>query len=177
MRVVRRRAARSRRRGWRRRSTPPGRARAAALRYEPIATVYPQRPAPLPAPMLAPAQRRRHAGPVRFDRGQLGGPGGLLAFVISGAAIGSIAVCAAASAAALAQAAAQLGRFGAGRSVVHTIVERRATFALHAAARPAADDDRARLLAAGDYVEGPYPATLEGAVRSGVGRGRAPQLG
>jgi predicted NAD/FAD-dependent oxidoreductase len=24
------------------------------------------------------------------------------------------------------------------------------------------------LMAAGDYVEGPYPATLEGAVRSGV---------
>ena len=38
----------------------------------------------------------------------------------------------------------------------------------------------AGLLAAGDYIAGPYPATLEGAVRSGLqaagalGHGRAP---
>ena len=31
----------------------------------------------------------------------------------------------------------------------------------------------AGLFAAGDYVEGPYPATLEGAVRSGVAAARA----
>ena len=31
----------------------------------------------------------------------------------------------------------------------------------------------AGLLAAGDYVEGPYPATLEGSVRAGVRAARA----
>ena len=31
----------------------------------------------------------------------------------------------------------------------------------------------AGLMAAGDYIEGPYPATLEGAVRSGVHAARA----
>ena len=30
------------------------------------------------------------------------------------------------------------------------------------------------LLACGDYIEGPYPATLEGAVRSGVAAGGLP---
>jgi predicted NAD/FAD-dependent oxidoreductase len=31
----------------------------------------------------------------------------------------------------------------------------------------------ARVLACGDYVQGPYPATLEGAVRSGLTAGLA----
>ena len=30
------------------------------------------------------------------------------------------------------------------------------------------------LLACGDFIEGPYPATLEGAVRSGVAAGELP---
>ena len=34
-----------------------------------------------------------------------------------------------------------------------------------------ASDDR--LLVCGDYVHGPYPATLEGAVRSGLAAGQA----
>jgi predicted NAD/FAD-dependent oxidoreductase len=51
---------------------------------------------------------------------------------------------------------------------VQTIVEKRATFAcLPGLLRPAAQV-LPGLLACGDYVEGPYPATLEGAVRSGL---------
>jgi hypothetical protein len=47
-------------------------------------------------------------------------------------------------------------------------MERRATFAcVPALARPPLDVAPG-LLAAGDYVEGPYPATIEGAVRAGV---------
>ena len=47
------------------------------------------------------------------------------------------------------------------------MVERRATFAcIPALVRPAARIADG-LTAAGDYVQGPYPATIEGAVRSG----------
>ena len=54
--------------------------------------------------------------------------------------------------------------------IVQTVIERRATFACTAALeRPAQQvlPGCASLLACADYVAGPYPATLEGAVRSG----------
>jgi predicted NAD/FAD-dependent oxidoreductase len=53
---------------------------------------------------------------------------------------------------------------------VQTVIERRATFACTAAVqRPGQQvlPGCASLLACADYVAGPYPATLEGAVRSG----------
>ena len=66
----------------------------------------------------------------------------------------------------LAQAAEDLGLQGL--RVVQTVVEKRATFACTPAlARPPLALAPG-LLACGDYVEGPYPATLEGAVRSGL---------
>jgi len=56
---------------------------------------------------------------------------------------------------------------------IRTIVEKRATFRctprLDRPAMKIADG----LFAAGDHVDGPYPATLEGAVRSGVAAARA----
>ena len=65
----------------------------------------------------------------------------------------------------LAQAQAQLGlRLQA----IQTIVEKRATFACTPALLRPAQFIAPGLLACGDYVAGPYPATLEGAVRSGV---------
>jgi len=45
-------------------------------------------------------------------------------------------------------------------------VERRATFACSVGLRRPPAAIAPHLWAAGDYVEGPYPATLEGAVRS-----------
>ena len=57
--------------------------------------------------------------------------------------------------------------------VLHTAMERRATFACTAALLRPPMDIAAGLLAAGDYVEGPYPATLEGSVRAGVRAARA----
>jgi hypothetical protein len=51
---------------------------------------------------------------------------------------------------------------------VQTVVERRATFACIPGLRRPAAKIAQRLLACGDYVAGPYPATLEGAVRSGL---------
>ena len=52
-------------------------------------------------------------------------------------------------------------------------VDKRATFrCTPGMSRPPADVAPG-LRAAGDYVDGPYPATLEGAVRSGVAATRA----
>lgn len=49
------------------------------------------------------------------------------------------------------------------------IIERRATFACRPGLfRPPAKTPCPGLFLAGDYIDGPYPATLEGAVRSGV---------
>mgnify|MGYP000458631904 CR=1 FL=1 len=51
---------------------------------------------------------------------------------------------------------------------VQTVIEKRATFACTPAlVRPAIELGHG-LWACGDYVQGPYPATLEGAVRSGM---------
>ncbi len=140
-------------------------AQARALQFEAITTVYVSAPGTrLDQPMLA----LRASGPggdapaqFVFDRGQLGGPEGLLAFVVSASQGDSAAL----TERVLVQ-ARQLGLAPAG--AVQTIVEKRATFAcLPGLQRPAAQV-LPGLLACGDYVAGPYPATLEGAVRSGL---------
>lgn len=137
-----------------------------ALRFEAISTVYAWAPdAVLAQPMLtlhnglnpdaaAPAQ-------FVFDRGQLGGPAGLLAFVVSTSS-GEREVL---QAQVLQQARAQLGLT---LQAVQTIVEKRATFACTPGLRRPAVGIAPGLLACGDYVEGPYPATLEGALRSAL---------
>ena len=51
---------------------------------------------------------------------------------------------------------------------VQTVVEKRATFACTPGLERPSMHIAPGLLACGDYVAGPYPATLEGAVRSGV---------
>jgi hypothetical protein len=51
---------------------------------------------------------------------------------------------------------------------VQTVVERRATFACVPGVRRPPLLVAPGLLACGDYVEGPYPSTLEGAVRSAL---------
>ncbi len=140
--------------------------KAGALQFEAITTVYVSAAGNrLAQPMLA-----LHAGdpegeaPAQFvfDRGQLGGPDGLLAFVVSA----SLGDSAALTQRVLTQARRQLGLTQA--VAVQTIVEKRATFAcLPGLLRPAAEV-LPGLLACGDYVDGPYPATLEGAVRSGL---------
>lgn len=52
--------------------------------------------------------------------------------------------------------------------VVQNIVEKRATFACTPQLQRPAARIAPHVWACGDYVEGPYPATLEGAVRSGL---------
>lgn len=136
---------------------------AQALRHGAIATVYAQQPgvrgALLPAPLLA---LRGAPAQFVFDRQPLGGPPGLLAFVVSAFAGERAAL----QTAVLAQAARELAL--PGLQALQTVVERRATFlCTPGLARPGMVLAPG-LLACGDYVAGPYPATLEGAVRHGA---------
>ena len=137
------------------------------LCHEAITTVYAWGlNAALPRPLLAlrsTDQRDLQSAPAQFvfDRAQLGGPAGLLAFVVS-ASTGERDEL---QAQVMAQAKNQLGLT---LQAVQTIVEKRATFACTPGLRRPPMAIAPGLLAAGDYVDGPYPATLEGAVRSGL---------
>ena len=102
-----------------------------------------------------------------FDRGQLGGPAGLLAFVGSASSVDSAAL----AQRVLAQAERQLGLNTL--QAVQTIVEKRATFACLPGLERPPMPVLPGLLACGDYIDGPYPATLEGAVRSGLQAARS----
>ena len=142
-------------------------AQAAGLQHEPIATVYARVVSSetaankLTQPMLALHCSADAPAQFVFDRGLLGGPAGLLAFVVS-ASVGDKALL---SAQVLAQGQAQLGLQ---LELVQTIVEKRATFACTPGLLRPPAQIAPGLLACGDYVAGPYPATLEGAVRSGL---------
>ncbi|MEO8060288.1 MAG: hydroxysqualene dehydroxylase HpnE [Burkholderiales bacterium] len=148
---------------------------AAALHYEPIVTVYLRgKGARLPEPMLALRADVNAPAQFVFDRGQLGGPAGLLAFVISGAQPWVDAGQAATLQATLAQAQAVLGAFLRGPlEPLQVLAEKRATFRCTPALQRSPMRIAAGLFAAGDHVAGPYPATLEGAVRSGIEAVRA----
>jgi squalene-associated FAD-dependent desaturase len=139
---------------------------ALALEHTAITTVYAWgEGVALPSPMLALRSGPDPGGPdpaqFVFDRGQLGGPAGLLAFVIS-ASTGDRDT---AQRLTLQQASAQLGLK---LEPVQTVVEKRATFACTPGLHRPGMQIAPGLRACGDYVEGPYPATLEGAVRAGV---------
>lgn len=144
---------------------PAWSATAQGLGFEPIITVYLSSPgSSLPAPMLA-----LHEGPDApaqfvFDHGQLGSAPGRFACVVSGAAAwverGGCAETV------LAQATREF-TWATPPVIDKVLTEKRATFACTPdLARPPAQVAPG-LFAAGDYVQGPYPATLEGAVRSG----------
>ena len=138
-------------------------ATANALRFEAITTVYAHASgARLPLPMLALRNTAGHPAQFVFDRGQLDGQQGLLAFVVS-ASDGDRALI---EQQVLQQAAAQLGL--PGLRPVQTVVEKRATFACTPGLQRPNMQVLPGLTACGDYVEGPYPATLEGAVLSGT---------
>ena len=138
--------------------------RARALNFEPIITVYLQSPGTqLPAPMVVlagePAQ-------FVFDLGQLGHARGVFACVISGAAPWVERGLDETAAQALTQAQTEL-HWATRPTILRTLAEKRATFACTPGLVRPPMHIAPGLLAAGDYVEGPYPATLEGAVRAG----------
>jgi hypothetical protein len=143
---------------------------AAALRYEPIVTVYLRcAGARLALPMVALHADAEWPAQFAFDLGSLDGPAGVFAFVISGAREWVDRGLEATAAATLAQALAAFpsGTWPATPTLLHAAAEKRATFrCTPGLARPPSAIAR-RLWAAGDYVDGPYPATLEGAVRAG----------
>ena len=143
-------------------------ARAGALTHEALTTVYAFAPGPrgptgatLGQPMLTLRSDASHPAQFVFDRGQLGGPAGLLAFVISASEGDGAAL----TQQVRAQASAQLGLQV---QPVQTIVEKRATFSCTPGLQRPSTYVAPALLACGDYIAGPYPATLEGAVRSGL---------
>lgn len=149
--------------------SPDWTALAEGLAHEPIVTVYLRRPdAALPAPILALHSDAENPAQFVFDRHALGLPDGLLACVISGARPWVDAgLQATADAVQQQMLIAFPGLPWGGRpEVVRTVAEKRATFRC----TPGLQRPPARiapgLVAAGDHVQGPYPATLEGAVRS-----------
>lgn len=141
---------------------------ALALQHTAITTVYAWAPqARLPQPMLA-----LRGGPAQFvfDRGMLQpgeeGAQGVLALVISDSRGERDDL----ASAALDQAHAQLGLR---LQPLQTVTEKRATFACTPGLQRPPQAVALGLWAAGDHVEGPYPATLEAAVRSGQAAARA----
>jgi len=153
---------------------PDWAATAAALRYEPIATAWlrddhlqhAQAMVALPPGPQAPAQFAFNLGRLHHDPASQG----IWTFVASSAApwlAGGLAACGQAM---LAQARQAFpGAFGGpdAQVLLHCAAERRATFACTPALVRPPMHIAPGLLAAGDHVQGPYPATLEGAVRSG----------
>ena len=142
------------------------------LHFEAITTVYAQGPVPpqgrhlLARPMLALRSQPERPAQFVFDRGQLGGTPGLLAFVVS-TSHGDRAQL---EQQVLAQASEELGLHTL--RTVQTVVEKRATFACTPGLQRPSARIAPGLWACGDYIAGPYPATLEGAVRSGTEAGQ-----
>ena len=132
-----------------------------ALRFEAIATLYADGAPPLAAPMVALRSGPGAPAQFAFDRGRLGGAPGLLALVVSASDLPREQL----QSQVLQQAATQLG--ASRLRIVQTVIEKRATFACTPTLRRPPMQIALGLAACGDYLEGPYPATLEGAVRSG----------
>jgi hydroxysqualene dehydroxylase len=139
------------------------------LQHEAIMTVYaqssgsrlPEAIMALPSDDSAPAQ-------FVFDLGQLYGLDGVMAFVISGASpwvkLGNVA----AVTATLKQGQAMLQPYlKIHLTEIKTVTEKRATFVCTPNLKRPIPHVLPGLGVAGDYIDGPYPASLEGAVRSG----------
>ena len=140
----------------------------ARLTHRAITTVYAQAPTATTAKLLSQPMLALRSGadaPAQFvfDRDAITGaaePTGLLTFVVSDSAGERAAL----QAAVVAQAQRELGL---PVQPLLTVTEKRATFACSAALQRPPAHIAPGLLACGDYVDGPYPATLEGAARSG----------
>ncbi len=145
--------------------------RTASFDYEPIVTVYLRSPGSrLDRPMVALRSDDRAPAQFVFDHGALGGSPGLFAAVASGAVEWVAAGLSAAGEATRQQLVAAFphGTWATPLTVLRTLSEKRATFRCTPGLIRPGPRVAPGLVAAGDYVDGPYPATLEGAVRSGV---------
>jgi squalene-associated FAD-dependent desaturase len=147
----------------------------ARVPQEAITTCYLQYPATvrlaLPFYALLDQAEQGNYGQFVFDRSQLQSEqAGLLAVVVSCAAEALTAPRAALAQALAGQLARQLHRPELAQPLWQQVIsEKRATFACQPnQVRPGHQSGWPGLLLAGDYTDGPYPATIEGAVRSGV---------
>jgi squalene-associated FAD-dependent desaturase len=144
--------------------------------HEPIGTLYAAYPPELrlPFPMLGLGAGGSDAlGQWVFDRGQLCGTPGLMAFVLSASGGWEKENSGQLLAALHGELEQALGRPLPPPLWHRLIRERRATFSCRPGLpRPAAATTLSGLWLAGDYCCANYPATLEGAVRSGVAAAR-----
>ena len=119
--------------------------------------------------MVALAEGPQAPAQFAFDHGALGAEAGRYAFVISGAAPWVERGLTATSEAALTQARQVLtGMPPESIRLLKIVAEKRATFLCIPGLQRPTTHVAPGLTAAGDYIDGPYPATLEGAVRSGL---------
>ncbi len=138
-----------------------------ALEHQPIYTLYLQYPEniKLPHPMIG---LHQCFSQWLFDKGQIAGQHGLLAAVISAEGIHQEL---SQDELALKVTAELHQEFGIDDKPlwVKVIAEKRATFCCAPKLqRPSQQTAHPKLLLAGDYTAGEYPATLEGAVMSGI---------
>jgi squalene-associated FAD-dependent desaturase len=150
-----------------------------ALVHEAIATVYVQAPPDfkLPQPMLALTSNSLSPAQFAFDRGQMmleHQTPGLLAFVVSAAQDHKrdLEIKVLHQARELIRILNPTDPQNASLSLVQTVIEKRATFACTPKLQRPSANPFEGLSVCGDYVTGPYPATLEGAVMSGCAAGR-----
>jgi squalene-associated FAD-dependent desaturase len=137
------------------------------LTYQPIYTVYLQYPAhiTLPHPMLGLHQRYSQ---WLFDKGRIAGQHGLLAAVISAEGIHQELSQEELAKKVIAELREEFG-IAPQPTWFKVIAEKRATFCcVPNLQRPSQQTPLPHLLLAGDYTAGDYPATLEGAVLSGI---------
>lgn len=148
---------------------------ASAFAYEPIVTAWVQAPGHRwPQAMVAFPAQGTQAPPAQFgfDLGRLGGEAGLFSLVISGAGAWVAQGQESISQVILQQWVQAFGEQPTAQ-ILAIRTEKRATFAcVPGLARPGALP-LPGISVAGDHVQGPYPATLEGAVRSGLQAARS----
>ncbi|RZT98059.1 hydroxysqualene dehydroxylase HpnE [Rivibacter subsaxonicus] len=150
-----------------------------ALRHEPIITVLVRAPqARLAQPMLALEDGPGQPAQFLFDLGRLRDPAlepaaqGVLAAVISGASDWVERGLDATALVVQSQLQSQL-ELAEPPTLLRTLCEKRATFLCTPGLARAPMLVAPGLWAAGDHVDGPYPATIEGAVRSGLAAAQA----
>ena len=138
-----------------------------SLEHQPIYTVYLRYPAHvrLPHPMLG---LHRRFSQWLFDKGQIAGQHGLLAAVISAEGIHQELPKEQLAQRVIAELREEFG-IAEPPEWFKVIAEKRATFCCAPnLQRPSQQTAVSGLLLAGDYTAGDYPATLEGAVLSGL---------
>jgi hydroxysqualene dehydroxylase len=138
-----------------------------SLQHQPIYTVYLQYAAHarLPHPMIG---LHRHFSQWLFDRGRIAGQHGLIAAVISAEGIHQELSQEELAHKVIAELRDEFGIEG-NPEWFKVIAEKRATFCCGPnLQRPAQQTALPNLLLAGDYTAGDYPATLEGAMQSGL---------